>query len=167
MGDPAPPKRVDPCTLTNLKLQYRGKLLITENLRDILWTLEYLARHEAVRPERIGCVGLSYGGRMTMLAAAMEPRIRVTVIGGALNCFQERLVNDGAAGCQLIPGLLEYGDVPEISGLIAPRPCVWTIGSRDPHIPPAWIDRSLERIRPVYAALGRRPIVRRSVRRGP
>jgi hypothetical protein len=54
----------------------------------------------------------------------------------------------------LIPGLLEYGDVPEISGLLAPRPCVWTIGSHDPHIAPTWLDRSLERIRRAYAALG-------------
>jgi dienelactone hydrolase len=97
LGDPASFKRVDPCTAVNLRLQYRGKLLITENLRDILWTLEFLAQHESIRPEQIGCVGLTYGGRMTMLAAAVEPRIRVTVIGGALNCFQELVAAGPAA----------------------------------------------------------------------
>ena len=57
-----------------------GKLLMAENLRDILWSLDYLAGHETVDRERIGCVGLSLGGRMTMLAAAVEPRIRVAAM---------------------------------------------------------------------------------------
>ena len=62
-----------------------GKLLIAENLRDALWAFEFLARNPKVDPGRIGCVGLSYGGRMTMLTAALEKRIRVAVISGALN----------------------------------------------------------------------------------
>jgi len=154
MGTARPSKRGDPCTLTNLKLQYLGKLLIAENLRDVLWTLEFLARQETVDPDRIGCVGLSYGGRMTMMAAALEPRIRVAAIAGALNCYQERIPNRAAAGCQLIPGLLQYGDVPEIGGLIAPRPCVWEAGSQDPQVPADWAEKAIERMRRVYAALG-------------
>ena len=154
LGEAKTTRRMDPCTEVALKLGFFGKLLMAENLRDILWTLEFLARQEAVDPQRIGCAGLSYGGRMTMLAAAVEPRIRVAVICGALNCFQERCESTGAAGCQWIPGLLEYGDVPEIGGLIAPRPCVWEIGSTDPHIPADWAEKAIDRLRRPYAALG-------------
>jgi len=57
------------------------------------------------------------------------------------------------AGCQAIPGLLQYGDVPEIGSLIAPRPCVWEVGSRDSLISPAWAEKALERLRRAYAAL--------------
>jgi dienelactone hydrolase len=154
LGKPKSTKKGDPCTLANLQLQYLGKLLIAENLRDILWTLEFLVRQPTIEPLRIGCVGLSYGGRMTMLAAALEPRIRVAAIAGALNCFQERIPHGSAAGCQLIPGLLAYGDVPEISGLIAPRPCVWEAGSHDPHVPADWAEKAFARIQRPYAALG-------------
>ncbi|HEX4148892.1 MAG TPA: alpha/beta hydrolase family protein [Pirellulales bacterium] len=147
-------KRGDTCTLVNLQLQYLGKLLIAENLRDILWSVEFLARHEAVDPQRIGCVGLSLGGRMTMLAAAVEPRIRAAVISGGLNCLQERALNVSVSGCQSIPGLLNYGDVPEISALIAPRPCVWEVGVKDGLIKPDWAEKALERQRRVYSALG-------------
>ena len=38
-----------------------GKLLMAENLRDALWSLELLLRQENVDPKRLGCVGLSYG----------------------------------------------------------------------------------------------------------
>jgi dienelactone hydrolase len=144
----------DACNQAFCGLQLLGKLLIAENLRDILWTFEALAAHESVDPERIGCVGLSYGGRMTMLASALEPRIRVAVISGALNCLQERAATSHAAGCQTIPGLLQYGDVPEIGSLIAPRPCLWEVGTRDALIAPEWADAALVRIRRAYKALG-------------
>jgi dienelactone hydrolase len=148
------PSKTDPCTTTFVGLLQLGRLLIAENLRDIFWTLDWLAAHPAVDARRIGCVGLSYGGRMTMLAAALDPRIRVAVVAGALNCLQERLATGAAAGCQVIPALLTFGDVPEISGLIAPRPCLWQVGSRDKLLDPEWAAAALERIGRVYHAFG-------------
>jgi hypothetical protein len=131
-----------------------GKLLIAENLRDCLWSLELLARHEQVDAKRLGCVGLSYGGRMTMLTTALEPRIRVAAISGALNVMQERISKPYSCGAQIIPGLLNFGDVPEIGSLIAPRPCVWEVGSRDGLISAKWADEAVTRMRRAYKALG-------------
>jgi dienelactone hydrolase len=154
LGNPDAYGRQDPCAVTFLRLQLLGKLLISENLRDALWALELLARHEAVDSRRLGCVGLSYGGRMTMLTAAVEPRIRVAVVSGALNCLQERIAGQYSCGAQVIPGLLQYGDVPEIASLIAPRPCLWEVGTKDSLLPARWVDQALERIGRAYRALG-------------
>jgi dienelactone hydrolase len=154
-GEPGRAARgADACAQTFMALQALGRLLIAENLRDALWALEYVAGHGAVDGDRIGCVGLSYGGRMTMLAAAVEPRIRVAVVSGALNCLQERVATGHASGCQTIPGLLAFGDVPEIASLIAPRPCLWEVGTRDELIAPDWADAALSRIRRAYRAAG-------------
>lgn len=146
----------DPCAITYLRLQLFGKVLIAENLRDCLWATEFLARHNNVDPERLGCVGLSYGGRMTMLTAALEPRFKVAVISGALNVMQERVSVRYSCGAQIIPGLLQYGDVPEISSLIAPRYCVWEVGSRDGLMKSKWVDVGLKRIERAYEAYGKR-----------
>jgi dienelactone hydrolase len=146
-------KQQDACAVTFLRLQLLGKLLIAENLRDCLWAMEVLARHEQVDAERLGCVGLSYGGRMTMLTAAVEQRVRVAVVSGALNVMQERVGKLYSCGAQVIPGLLPLGDVPEIGALIAPRPCVWEVGSRDGLIAPKWADVALTRMRRAYKAL--------------
>jgi hypothetical protein len=143
----------DPCGVTFVRLQLLGKVLMAENLRDCLWALELLARHEQVDAKRLGCVGLSYGGRMTMLTTALEPRIKVAIISGALNMMQERVGLRYGCGAQVIPGLLRYGDVPEIGSLIAPRPCVWEVGSRD-EFPPDWAEKALARLRRAYRALG-------------
>lgn len=142
--------KTDLCGDTFIRMQMLGKLLIAENLRDCLWALELLARHEQVDSNRLGCVGLSYGGRMTMLTAAVEPRIKVAVIAGALNVMQERIRGPYGCGAQIIPRLLEFGDVPEIASLIAPRWCLWEVGSRDALLPTKWAEEALTRIRRVY-----------------
>jgi dienelactone hydrolase len=143
----------DPCADTFIRLQMLGRLLIAENLRDALWALELLAGHDEVDAGRLGCVGLSYGGRMTMLATAVEPRIRVAVVSGALNLMQERISRPYGCGAQIIPGLLKYGDTPEIASLIAPRPCLWEVGSRDGLNPAQQADEMVRRMRRAYTAL--------------
>jgi dienelactone hydrolase len=154
LGDAAVYGKQDPCAVTFIRLQMLGKVLMAENLRDCLWALDLLAQHKEVDEKRLACVGLSYGGRMTMLTAALEPRIRVAVVSGALNVMQERISVRYSCGAQVIPGLLEYGDVPEIGALIAPRPCLWEVGAGDKLIAPKWADKALERLRRAYRALG-------------
>ncbi len=146
--------RDSPCADTFVRMQLVGKLLIAENLRDSLWAFEFLARHSAVDANRLGCAGLSYGGRMAMLVSALEPRIRVAVLGGALNLLQKNATAPFSCGAQVIPGLLEYGDTPEISALIAPRYCLWTAGSHDKHTKPKEGEIALARMRPAFKALG-------------
>ena len=146
--------KMDPCAITFVRLNLLGKLLMAENLRDCLWAVELLARHKQVDATRLGCVGHSYGGRMTMLTAAIDSRIRFAAPSGALNVMQERIATKYSCGAQVIPGLLEYGDVPEIASLIAPRHCLWIAGKRDGLIKPEWADKALARIRRAYKALG-------------
>jgi dienelactone hydrolase len=154
LGDRTAYGKQDPCAVTFVRLQLLGKVLMAENLRDCLWALELLARHPRVDAARLGCVGLSYGGRMAMLTAALEPRVRAAVVSGALNVMQERIAHPYSCGAQVIPGLLQYGDVPEIGSLIAPRLAVWEVGKRDGLIAPRWADTALTRMRRAYQALG-------------
>ncbi len=144
----------DLCGLTFIRLQLFGRVLMAENLRDALWALEVLAQRDSVDATKLGCAGLSLGGRMTMLTTAVEPRIKAAIVSGALNVLQERIRGQYGCGAQIIPGLLTFGDVPEIGSLIAPRPCVWEVGSRDKLIDPKWADEALTRMKRAYKALG-------------
>lgn len=153
LGKPEAFGKQDPCGDTFIRMQALGRVLMAENLRDALWCVELLAQHEQVDAGRLGCVGLSYGGRMTMLTAAIEPRIKAAVVSGALNVMQERMSRPYSCGAQIIPGLLRYGDVPEIASLIAPRPCLWQVGDRDGLIDANWAEQALTRMRRAYDAL--------------
>ncbi|MEO7650665.1 MAG: dienelactone hydrolase family protein, partial [Bryobacteraceae bacterium] len=153
LGNKEAYKQQDACAVTLVRMQLLGKLPIAENLRDALWSLELLARQPNVDAARIGCVGLSLGGRMTMLTAAMSPKVRVAVISGALNMLQERILGTYSCGAQVIPGLLEYGDVPEIASLIAPRPCLWEVGNNDALMVKDRIPPALGRMKLAWSAL--------------
>ncbi len=155
LGDAAAYRGNDACGVTFVRMQLLGRVLMGENLRDALWALELLARHPSVDATRLGCVGLSYGGRMTMLTAALSPKVRVAVCSGALNVMQERIRGRYGCGAQVIPGLLTIGDVPEIASLIAPRPCLWEVGKRDALMVKEWIEPSLERMRGAWKAYGK------------
>lgn len=144
----------DPCAVTFVRMQALGKLPITENLRDLRWSLSLLQAQTNVAPDRLGCAGLSYGGRMTMMAAAVDHRIKVASVSGALNLLQERMTLRHSCGSQMIPGLLNFGDYSEIGSIIAPRPCVWETGSTDSLIVPEWDEIFRDRLRRAYAAAG-------------
>lgn len=144
----------DPCAVNFVRMQALGQLPITANLRDLRWCLDLLQSRPEVHADRIGCAGLSYGGRMTMLVSAIDDRIRVASVSGALNLMQERMSLRHSCGSQMIPGLLNYGDYSEIGSLIAPRPCVWETGSRDGLIVKKWDDVFRSRLQRAYAAAG-------------
>lgn len=145
--------KTDQCAIAFIRLMYLGQTLLGANLRDVIWSLDFACQRPDTRADRVGCVGLSYGGRMTTVAAALEPRIKVAVISGALNVFQERAMGGGySCGAQVIPGLLQFGDTPEIGSLIAPRPCIWEIGSTDGLIVKGWAEKAIERLQRAYSA---------------
>src|SRR5262249_8354720 len=83
-----------------------------------------------------------------------DERVKVAVVSGALNLMQERVGGRYSCGAQVIPGLLRYGDVPETASLIAPRHCLWEVGSLDGLIAPKWADKALVRMRHAWKALG-------------
>lgn len=147
--------RADSCAITFVRLMLLGQTLMGANLRDVKWALNYALTRQDVRRDRTGCVGLSYGGRMTMLMAALDERIQVAVVSGALNVMQERIGDHYGCGAQVIPGLLEIGDTPEIGSLIAPRPSIWEAGSTDGLIKPDWADVAKARLRKAYLAAGK------------
>ena len=144
----------DPCAVNFVRMQSLGQLPITANIRDLRWAISLLQSRPEVKKDRIGCAGLSYGGRMTMMVSAVDRRIRVASVSGALNLLQERMSLRHSCGSQMIPNLLNFGDYSEIGSLIAPRPCVWEMGSEDKLIVPKWDELFKSRLRRAYQGAG-------------
>jgi len=144
----------DPCDAYFLRLNQYGQSIVSLQLHDLCAVLSYLGSRPECDLTRLGCVGLSYGGRMAMYAAATDARIKAVVVSGALNCFKERLLRNYTCGAQLVPGLLEHADVPELLGLIAPRPLFLELGCRDDTSPELFASELYHRVAQVYAAAG-------------
>jgi len=87
-----------------------------------------------------------------MYAAATDGRIRAAVVSGALNSFKERLLRNQSCGAQFVPGLLRFADVPELLGLIAPRPLFLELGCRDDTSPELFASEIYQQVARTYAA---------------
>lgn len=118
--------------------------------------LDYLQTRGEVDAGKIGCVGLSYGGIVTLYFTAIEPRIRAAVVSGGLSSCQSMLEHDKGHICagQLVPGMMEWFDKPDVAMAIAPRPVFYEIMRRDSCFDFERCCETWQRVAEVYAALG-------------
>ncbi len=146
----------DPCNLHFIRGALLGINLLTLNTHDTLQAVDYLHERPEVDIDRIGCVGLSFGGTMTMWAAAMDKRIKAAVISGYVCEFESFAVHGGDfCGSQFVPALRRYFDVADICTLIAPRPLLVQSGRLDQTFPIDSAKRSFDKLKRVYEVLGK------------
>ena len=100
---------------------------------DALRALDYLVSRPEVDAERIGCVGLSWGGCHTAYLTAFDPRIKAAVVSGIFNTYTDMsLDRDNFCLCHYVPDMLQWSDFTDVVGLIAPRPLLLEAGDHDP-----------------------------------
>ncbi len=122
----------DKCNVIQMAAAMYGVNVIALHIQDGRAAVDALSTRPEVDPDRIACVGNSYGGRTAMWLTIFEPRIRACVASGCMNTFRERSLALSSCGIQYPFGLLQYADVPELFSLIAPRPMQLQAGRHDP-----------------------------------
>jgi len=101
---------------------------------DDIRTVDYLASRPEVDPNRIGCVGLSVGGLRSCHLAALDPRIKASVVVGWMASFPAQLKNkirNTIGHTKLVPGLYRYLDYPDVATLAIPSAMLVINGSKD------------------------------------
>lgn len=150
-----PQPRRHTCDVVGCFLEVLGSNLLALQISDVRLGLSLLGGWRGVDARRVGMAGLSYGGRMTMFTAALDGRVRAAVAAGCCNTYRDRIeALSGACGAQVVPGLLNVGDTPDMFGAIAPRPLQIQWGRRDALIPAGPARRGIRQIRRCYAAAG-------------
>lgn len=145
----------DRCNVQFIRGALLGINLLALNTHDTSRAIDYLDQRPEVDPDRIGCVGLSFGGTMTMWATAVDKRIKAAVISGYLCEFESFAVNmANFCGSQFVPNLRRYFDVCDIAALIAPRPLLIESGIQDDGFPVDSARRAFCRLKRAYRAWG-------------
>ncbi len=124
----------DGCNVAYLAYGYFGFQLLHLDICDAQRCLDYLQSRPDVDDKRLGCMGCSFGGTMTTYVSALDRRIKAAVIVCYLSTLTDALNDRGrgnTCGSQFMFGLRRYGDISDVAGLIAPRPCMVQIGSKD------------------------------------
>ncbi len=146
----------DTCNLLLLGCMLFNRSPLLANVFDARRCIDYLEEQEFVDPDRIGAVGLSYGGTMTLWTAALDERIKAACVSCYINTFEAYAIGlDNTCGVQTPQGLLTMVDeMWEIAALIAPRTLVIESGIHDPGFPIEAARSQHEKIRWVYELVG-------------
>ena len=145
----------DGCNVNFMRALLFGINLMALNIQDDRRGLDILAALPQVDAGRLGCAGLSFGGTRTMYLGALDTRIRAVVVSGYLTTFRAYALDTGNfCGSQFLPGIYAYADVPDLHGLIAPRPLLIEAGRADRGFPIAASREAHARLAAIYDAAG-------------
>jgi dienelactone hydrolase len=128
---------------------------LTQNLWDLARCLDVLESHPLVDPGRMGMVGLSYGGTVTLFLAAWDERVAACVVSGYFSSWaQSHQMPWNMCGSQVLSGMLGRIEHVDLGALVAPRPMLVESGTEDDLFPATVAAEGVERLRRVYRTLG-------------
>ena len=93
------------------------------------------------------------GSTFTWLVGPWEPRL-ACLVGNCCLPTYAAIHRTHLLHCfpNFVPGLFQYGDTPDIAGLIAPRPLLLNFGETDDGSPIQEVRQGIETIRRAYQA---------------
>jgi hypothetical protein len=99
---------------------------------DLMRLVDYIQTRKDCNAEKIGCAGLSGGGLQALWLAAMDERVKCTVISGYFYGYKDSLLKQSNnCGCNYVPCLWNHVDIGDIGALIAPRALLVESGRND------------------------------------
>ena len=131
-----------------------GQTMLGWRVWDIMRTLDYIATRSELDQTRVGCMGISGGGTVTVFSTALEPRIRVALVSGYLNTFRDSIGSLAHCSDNYVPGILNWAEMHDVAGLIAPRPLFVESGEKDNIFPIQASIASFNEVRNIYSVFG-------------
>jgi len=131
-----------------------GRTMIGERVWDVIRSIDFLEKIDLTDNSRILITGDSGGGIISYYAAAVDKRISAVMpvcgfAGYALSICEVEHCEDN-----YIPSAWKYFDMPDIAGLIVPRPLLIVTGRYDNYFPLKSVLEGMKRIKEIYKAFG-------------
>jgi len=129
-ADPFPGR--DKCNVHFIQHLILGETLLGANIFDGMRVIDFLITRKEVDKNRIGCMGLSFGGTMTTYMALLDERIKAAdIICYATSTEHYAINRPNFCGSQLVPYLYQYADVGDVISAIASKPLLIESGAND------------------------------------
>jgi len=136
-----------------------GKTFMGMNTYDNMRAIDYLLSREEVDNERIGVVGLCWGGMQAYNLSALDKRVKCVVCVNSNSTYRallEEFISYSAHTCigTYIPNLMKYGDTIDIYALIAPKPLLLMNNANDNWFPVSGYLEICKELEKVYKTFG-------------
>ena len=136
------------------ELLLKGLTLQGKMIWDVIRAVQYLTSRPEVDADRIGAMGHSLGAVETWFSAALEPRIKVCAASCGTTTYAAVLGAEVYHNYGFyVPGILKWGDIPEVVSMIAPRPFLALAGEKDHGFPVGGAKEVVSRAGMVYRRL--------------
>jgi len=142
------------CHDATMQALLMGRTLIGERVYDVDRGIDYLAARGDADMRRIGVMGNSGGGTISLFAAALLPRLAFAMPSCYFCTFKDSIGAIFHCSDNYIPGLLKYAEMADIMGLFAPKPVVIVAGEQDTIFPIHAVRKSFADLQKIYRACG-------------
>ena len=143
------------CHVSTMSALLLGRTTIGERVHDVMCVIdELLAHFDFVDPNRIMLMGNSGGGTATFYSAAIDERISVAVPSCSVCTYKTSIAAMNHCVCNFVPNIVNYFDMGDIGGLVAPRGLVVVNGKEDDIFPDEGVKESFAIIKSLYTAAG-------------
>lgn len=104
--------------------------------------------------EKIGCMGISGGGLVSLYSACVDERIQKACVCGYINTFRTSVLSMWHCPDNYIPDLINIGEMYDFASALAPRKLMMQYGRKDKLFPIDGSRLAAEKIAAVYSAVG-------------
>lgn len=133
-----------------------GRTLAGERVFDVDRGLDYLEGRGDVDMSRVGVMGNSGGGTISVYSAALLGRIRFAMPSCGFCTYRDSIMNIYHCADNYVPGILQWAEAADVAGLFAPKPLVIVTGKTDPIFPLGGVRKAFGDVQSIYAAAGAR-----------
>ncbi|WP_165452403.1 alpha/beta hydrolase family protein [Paenibacillus thalictri] len=131
-----------------------GRSLIGERVHDVSRLMDYAESRPELDMSKVMITGSSSGGAVCVFAAALDERIGLAAPGCYFCTFEHSIVSVHHCICNAVPGLMQYAEMYDVAGLIAPRPVLMINGEADPLFPIEGTQLSFRHVQAIYEQFG-------------
>lgn len=128
-----------------------GQTMVGWRVWDTIRALDYLSTRPEIDAARFATMGISGGGTTSLFTAALDERVKIGVVSGYFNTFRDSIVSLSHCIDNYVPGILNYVEMPDLAGLVAPRGLFVESGTRDNIFPVGASRRAFDEARGMYA----------------
>jgi dienelactone hydrolase len=155
--------------------QYPHWSLLGKMTCDTRGAIDALSRLESIDASRIYIIGYSLGGRVGLVTAALDERVKAVASVCGFDALQHTAPGDGTEGVRhyshlhgLLPRLGFFAgdeaslpfDFDRVLALVAPRPALIVAPTLDRYARVEAVQREVDQVRKVYSLLGRSEALR-------
>ncbi|TDL34270.1 dienelactone hydrolase [Jeotgalibacillus sp. S-D1] len=153
LGQDVKEGREKSCDAMSTSLIMVGKTLAGLRYMEMVTLLDRIQLCRDVKANHIGIFGFSGGAFIAAITAALDARIKAVTLCGFMNTFQGSILSMPHCLDNYLPGILKTAELPNMIGLIAPRPLFVESGKNDPIFPFATAKEGLSDVEQVYRQL--------------